>query len=58
MLIQIPEQRVSVEAEIRAHSLVSHQNVLQLVCSEIHENKNGSSMAFLLFPYYRVKDVV
>ena len=54
MLLQVPEQRASVEAEIRAHTAVQHHNVLPLVCSEIQENKDGSSTAFLLFPYYRV----
>ena len=54
MLLQVPEQRASVEAEISAHAAVQHRNVLPLVCSEIQENKDGSSTAFLLFPYYRV----
>ena len=54
MLLQVPEQQSAVEAEVRAHSLVQHRNVLQLVCSEIQENRDGSSTAFLLFPHYRV----
>ena len=54
MLLQVSEQQSAVEAEVRAHSLVQHRNVLQLVCSEIRENRDGSSTAFLLFPYYRV----
>lgn len=54
MLLQVTEQKTAVEAEIRAHSVVQHRNVLPLVCSEIQENKDGSCTAFLLFPYYRV----
>ena len=54
MLLQVPEQKTSVEAEIEAHAKVQHRNILPLVCSEIQENRNGSSTAFLLFPYYRV----
>ena len=56
MLLQVPEQREAVEAEIQAHSMVQHRNVLQLICSEIQGNVDGSSTAFLLFPYYRVSN--
>ena len=54
MLLQVPEQKSSVEKEVMAHSMIQDQNVLQLICSEIQENKNDTSTAFLLFPYYRV----
>ena len=54
MLLQVAEQRTAVEAEIQAHSMVHHRNVVQLICSEIRRNADGTSTAFLLFPYYRV----
>ena len=57
MLLQVPEQRLAVEAEIQAHSMVQHRNVLPLICSEIQENRNGTFTAFLLFPYHRVSDL-
>ena len=54
MLLQVPEQRAAAEAEIRAHSVVQHRNVIQLVASEIQQTRGSNSTAFLLFPYYRV----
>jgi serine/threonine protein kinase len=53
MLLQVAEQRTAVEAEIQAHSMVHHRNVVQLICSEIRRNADGTYTAFLLFPYYR-----
>ena len=54
MLLQVPEQKAAAEAEIRAHSSVQHRNVIQLVTSEIRQTAGSQSVAFLLFPYYRV----
>ena len=54
MLLQVPEQREAAEAEIQAHSMVQHRNVVQLISSEIQSNADGTSTAFLLFPYYCV----
>ena len=56
MLLQVAEQKTAVEAEIQAHSMVHHRNVVQLICSEIRGNADGTSTAFLLFPYYRVSN--
>lgn len=54
MLLQVPEQRESAENEVRVHRMVSHDNVIQLIDSEIKDSRNGEGVALLIFPYYRV----
>ena len=54
MLLQVPEQREAAENEIRTHHVVNHDNVVQLVDSEIKDNRNGEGTALLVFPYYQV----
>lgn len=54
MLVQVQEQRSAVDAEIQTHSMVQHRNVIQLISSEVRDNKNETATAFLLFPYYPV----
>lgn len=55
MLIQLPEQKELSENEIRTHQLVQHRNIIDLVESQIRPSGgHGNSIAYLLFPYYRV----
>ncbi|XP_003389271.2 PREDICTED: serine/threonine-protein kinase 16-like [Amphimedon queenslandica] len=53
LLIQVEEQRESVEREIYMHQTVTHPNVLQLVDSQITEQGNGEARGLLLFPFYQ-----
>ena len=58
MLLQVPEQRESAENEIRTHHLVKHKNIIRLVNSEIKDERNGSGVALLVFPFYRVSQEI
>ena len=42
------------ESEIQAHRAVQHDNVLELIDSEIVERGNGEARGYLIFPFYRV----
>ena len=57
MLLQLPEQRVAAEREIRTHRLVDHENVIKLVSAEIKDQRNGEGVALLVFPYYQVSQI-
>ena len=57
MLLQLPEQRVAAEREIRTHRLVDHENVIKLVSAEIKDQRNGEGVALLVFPYYQVSQL-
>lgn len=52
MLLQVPEQREAAENEIRIHHLLDHDNIIQLINSEIKDKRNGEGTALLIFPYY------
>ena len=55
LLLQVAEQKDSVEKEISMHKAVSHRNVVQLVDSQVvWRTEEVKGKAFLLFPFYQV----
>lgn len=51
----MPEQKESAENEIRVHGMIKHRNVVRLIDAEIKERSMGDAMAYLVFPYYKVR---
>lgn len=54
LLLQVVEQRDSVEKEISMHRAVLHRNVLRLVDAQVTWTEEGEGRAFLLFPFHQV----
>ena len=57
VLVQVEEQEVMLEREVKAHRMFTHPNIMPLIDHEVvrltAENKEGR----LLFPYYRLGSV-
>ena len=53
-MLQLEEQRTSLDEEIRIHNTIRHSNVLQLIDSEVVELPNEEARGYLIFPYYEV----
>lgn len=52
LLIQLPEQQVAIDNEIKMCQRFQHENLIKLVDHVI--NEGNQTEALLLFPYYQV----